>query len=277
MQRTGQKMQAAGDSVVQYSESNFGREPVPELYGKILLDEKTGQIYMKGPVVSVEFPLIIVRHGETDGNRRKVLHGQANGPENQLNETGKAQARQLAMDLFGELRRTFGLRLSELAKTGNLIILTSPLKRARDTAQFFIDYVKEKTGLLLEPQVRDDLREISFGKIDGLALDEIEDKELRDLVVRYRTTQDATINWQGTGESFMDTLIRAKRLVEALNRKYEGKDVVVVSFTHGTFGSSLRAVTGDKGLVKAANMIAFRDSILGCAVPHWLWKQGMES
>ena len=156
-----------------------------------------------------------------------------------------------------------------------MIILTSPLGRARETAQFFIDYINEKTGILLELQVQEDLREISFGKIDGLALDEIEDKELRDLVVRYRTIQDATINWKGTGESFMDTLIRAKRLLQALNRRYEGKDVVVISFTHGTFGSSLRALTGDRSLVKADNMIAFRDRILGCGVPHWLSKHGI--
>jgi len=230
---------------------------------------------MKGPVVRLEFPMVIVRHGETDGNRRKVLHGLVNGPENQLNERGKEQAKQLAMNLFAELERTFGPRLAELARSGDLIILTSPLKRARDTAQFFIDYVKEKTGILLEPQVQEDLKEISFGKIDGLALDEIEDQDLRDLVIKYRTTQDATINWQGTGESFVDTLIRAKRLLQALNKRYQGKDVVVVSFAHGTFGSSLRAVTGDKGLVKGANMIAFRDSILGCGVPHWLSEHGI--
>jgi broad specificity phosphatase PhoE len=261
----------------QDSKFNPDQVPVPGLNGQILSDKKTGQIFMKGPVVHLEFPMIIVRHGETDGNRRKVLHGLANGPENQLNETGKEQAKQLAINLFAELERMFGPRLAELARSGNLIILTSPLKRARDTAQFFIDYVKEKTGIFLEPQVQEDLREISFGKIDGLALGEIEDPDLRDLVIRYRTTQDATINWQGTGESFMDTLIRAKRLLQALNRRYQGKDVVVVSFTHGTFGSSLRAVTGDKSLVKGANMIAFRDRILGCGVPHWLWKQGIES
>ena len=258
-------------------ETDFGRVPVPQLNGQILSDKKTGQIYLKGPVVHLEFPMVIVRHGETDGNRRKVLHGLANGPENQLNERGKEQAKQLAMNLFAELEHTFGPRLPELARSGNLIILTSPLKRARDTAQFFIDYIKEKTGLLPELEVLEDLREISFGKIDGLALDEIEDKELRRLVVRYRTTQDATIDWQGTGESFVDTLIRAKRLLQALNRRYEGKDVVVVLFTHGTFGSSLRAVTGDKGLVKDAHMIAFRDNILGCGVPHWLSKHGIYS
>jgi broad specificity phosphatase PhoE len=263
--------------MVQNSESDFGHVHVPELNGQILLDKKTGRIYLKGPVVQLEFPLIIVRHGETDGNRRKVLHGLVDGPENQLNERGKAQAKQLAVNLFTELERTFGRRLFELAKSGNLIILTSPLKRARDTAQFFIDYVKEKPGLLLELEVLEDLREIAFGKIDGLALDEIEDKDLRNLVVRYRTTQDATIDWQGTGESFVDTLIRARRLLQALNRRYEGKDVVVVLFTHGTFGSSLRAVTGDKGLVKGANMIAFRDNILGCCVPHWLSKHGIYS
>jgi broad specificity phosphatase PhoE len=182
-----------GESMVQDSESDFGRVPVPQLNGQILSNKKTGQIYMKGPVVQLEFPMVIVRHGETDGNWRRVLHGLANGPENQLNERGKKQAKQLAVNLFAELECTFGPRLAELARSGNLIILTSPLKRARDTAQFFIDYVKEKTGLLLQLEVLEDLKEISFGKIDGLALDEIEDKELRDLVVRYRTTQDATI------------------------------------------------------------------------------------
>jgi len=265
-------MELAEESMVQDSESGLGRVPVPHLNGKILSDKKTGQIYLKGPVVHVEFPLVIVRHGETDANWRKVLHGLANGAENQLNERGKDQAKQLAMHLFAELEHMFGPRLVELAKSGNLIIMTSPLKRARDTAQFFIDYVEEKAGLLLELEVLEDLREISFGKIDGLALDEVEDKELRRLVVQYRTTQDATIDWQGTGESFVDTLIRAKRLLQALNRRYQGKDVVVVAFTHGTFGSSLRAVTGDKSLVNGSDMIAFRDNILACGVPHWLRK-----
>ena len=261
----------------QDSESDCGRVHVLELNGQILLDNKTGQIYLKGPVVRLEFPMVIVRHGETDANWRKVLHGLANGAENQLNERGKEQANQLAVHLFAELERMFGPRLSELARSGNLIVLTSPLKRARDTAQFFIDYIIEKTGLLLELEALEDLREISFGKIDGLALDEIEDKELRRLVVRYRTTQDATIDWQGTGESFMETLIRAKRLLQALNQRYRGKDVVVVTFTHGTFGSSLRAVTGDKSLVNGAHMIAFRDNILECGVPHWLSRQGVDS
>ena len=256
--------------MVQDLEADFARVAIPELNGQILSDKKTGQIFMKGPVVRLEFPMVIVRHGETDGNRRKVLHGLANGPENQLNEAGKKQARQLAINLLAELDRTFAPRLFELARSGNLIILTSPLRRARDTGRYFVDYVKEKTGILLELQVQEDLREISFGKIDGLALDEIEDKELRDLVVRYRTIQDATINWHGTGESFVDTLIRAKRLLQALNKRYQGRDVIVVVFTHGTFGSSLRAVTGDRSLVKTDNMIAFRNRILGCGIPHWL-------
>jgi broad specificity phosphatase PhoE len=263
--------------MVQDIETDFGFVPVPGLNGQILSDRKTGQVFMKGPAVQLEFPMIIARHGETDANRRNVLHGLANGPENQLNETGKEQATQLAKSLFAELNRTFGARLAELARSGNLIILTSPLKRAKHTAQFFIDYFKEKMGILLELQVKEDLREISFGKIDGLALDEIEDKELRDLVIRYRTIQDATINWQGTGESFVDTLIRAKRLLQALNNRYQGKDVSVILFTHGTFGSSLRVVTGDKSLVKGATMIAFRDNILGCGVPHWLSKHGIYS
>jgi broad specificity phosphatase PhoE len=257
---------------VQTTESNDARVPVGALNNQILVDRITGQVFLKGPVLDLKFPMIIVRHGETTGNQRKVLQGQADGPENQLNAAGKRQARETSKNLFEELENTLGSELLRYAEGGRLIVLTSPLARARETARYFIDYFRERTGVVLTSVVEDGLKEMSFGAIDGLALEEIEEKLFRDMVIRYRTTQDATLNWRDTGETFLDTLIRAENLIRRLNRLYQGKGVVVVSFTHGTFGSSLRTVLGDKSLVTDDNMIAFRDNILGNAVPYWLSK-----
>lgn len=253
------------------------RVPVPELNNQILVDKTTGQIFLRGPVLSLQFPMVITRHGQTAGNEREVAQGHADGPENQLNEIGRTQARQLAVNLFNELESTLGSRLPEMAKAAKLIILKSPIKRAQDTAQYFVEYFRERTGIQVGSLVEEGLTEISFGQIDGFALEDIEDEALRDLVVRYRNTQDATINWQGTGESFIDTLIRAKSLIESLNAAYKGKGVVVISFTHGTFGSSLRAIVGDRGLLKDDDMIAFRDNILEAGKAYWLSKRGLET
>ncbi|MFQ5824521.1 MAG: hypothetical protein ACE5JB_10740, partial [bacterium] len=63
-------------------------------------------------------------------------------------------------------------------------------------------------------------------------------------------------------------VFRAKRLIEKLNREYQGR--ILIAFTHGTYISALRTVLGDKTLLREDRMIAFRDNILGPAVPHWL-------
>ncbi len=256
---------------------NTTKVPVHELNNRIFVDKATGQIFLRGPVLSLQFPIIIARHGQTPGNERGVVQGHADGHENQLDEIGRRQARQLATNLFNELESTLGSRLPEMAKAGNLIILKSPIKRAQDTAQYFLDYFEERTGIQVGSLVEEGLTEISFGKIDGLALEDIEDEALRDLVVRYRNTQDATINWGGTGESFLDTLIRAKNLIESLNATYQGKDVVIISFSHGTFGSALRTVVGDRGILKDDGMVAFRDNILEAGNAYWLSKRGLET
>jgi broad specificity phosphatase PhoE len=214
--------------------------------------------------------MIMVRHGETDGNRKKVLQGRTDGPENQLNERGKEQGKEAAASLTADLESIFGSRLGERAEKGCLQVLTSPIRRARDTAGFFIQNFHEKTGVLLMAHTERDLVEISFGDIDGHTLEEIEDERLRNLVIRFRTTQDATINWQGKGESFLEAVIRARNLIERLNEQYGGRDAVVIAFTHGTFGNAMRTVLGDQSLTTAEGMIAFRDRIIGNGVVHWL-------
>jgi broad specificity phosphatase PhoE len=243
--------------------------PVRGLADEILVHKITGQLYMNGAAVRLKFPMLVVRHGETDGNLRSTLSGQVDGPENQLNAKGKQQAQQSASLVFADLEQRLGsVRLLELAQSGRLMILSSPITRAKHTAEAFVHCFHEKTSIGLDVILEEDLKEISLGKYDGCALEEIDDEDFAALVKRYRGTQDATIDWLGTGESFLAVAIRAKQLLDRLNQTHAGK--LVIAFSHGTFTSALRTTLGDRTLINEDGIVAFRDRIIGHAVPHWL-------
>ncbi|KAG8859369.1 hypothetical protein FRB96_004584 [Tulasnella sp. 330] len=116
----------------------------------------------------------LVRHGETEENRQHIIQGQLN---TQLSETGRDQARRLAV----------GLRDTEFARA-----YSSDLTRAVDTAQAVL---KLHPGTPLVPQKA--LRERYFGALQGkvrTSRDNPPDAELLDdLVNRSLTWWDATI------------------------------------------------------------------------------------
>ena len=91
--------------------------------------------------------VVLVRHGETDWTRTRQHTGRTDLP---LDEEGREQARPVADALRG---RTFGL------------VLTSPLRRARETA--------ELAGFLAVAQDRDDLAEWDYGDYEGRTTKEI--------------------------------------------------------------------------------------------------------
>jgi broad specificity phosphatase PhoE len=93
-----------------------------------------------------------VRHGETDWNLGNRFQGRADPP---LNETGRAQARELAATLAG---RSFAA------------VYSSPLRRAFETAEI----VAESHGL--RPVAVEGLREVDVGAWQGLTRDEVEER-----------------------------------------------------------------------------------------------------
>jgi probable phosphoglycerate mutase len=98
--------------------------------------------------------ILFIRHGETDWNRIKRIQGHIDIP---LATTGFDQAQRLARRIADEVKQ--GARLDA--------IYSSDLQRARQTAQPIGD------ALGLPPQLRENLRERSYGAFQGYDSDEI--------------------------------------------------------------------------------------------------------
>jgi broad specificity phosphatase PhoE len=98
--------------------------------------------------------IFLVRHGETEWNRARRYQGWSDSP---LTARGIAQAEAL------------GRRLCAVPEVAEAEILTSPIGRARRTAEI----IAECLGRRAPPRCDERLREISLGGWDGLDRREI--------------------------------------------------------------------------------------------------------
>jgi len=98
--------------------------------------------------------ILLVRHGETEGNLQRRYQGGSDSP---LTERGVAQA------------HAIGHLLATLPYAASARIAASPLGRARRTAEILRGYL----GAAPELHIDDRLREISIGAWDGLTYREI--------------------------------------------------------------------------------------------------------
>lgn len=95
--------------------------------------------------------LLLIRHGETDWNRRQCFQGQI---DTELNERGLLQAARLGQHLGDSAEVLDGLVVSDLIRTRQT---AAPLAGARH----------------LLPRFTAELREQAFGILEGLSFDEI--------------------------------------------------------------------------------------------------------
>lgn len=143
--------------------------------------------------------ICLVRHGETDWNLQNILQGSSDIP---LNETGKLQA----------------LKSSEVLKDSHWdIIISSPLKRARETA----DIINQKLSIQVEEM--NQFRERNYGKAEGLPL-----KEYNKMLP----------NIPGL-ESHESVTKRITKGLEIIQNKYPNKNVLIVA--HGAVINSILA------------------------------------
>ena len=148
--------------------------------------------------------LFVVRHGETEYNRRGLYQGHADSP---LTETGRAQARLLA-----PRSRQLGCGAT---------VYCSDLGRARSTAE-----------LLVEPGVQRirteaDLRERGYGTCEGMSRTEI--------AVRHPEVAGGRVGSSGYtppgGETMQAFIERIRGAFERIAGNHAGGRVLVV--THG--------------------------------------------
>jgi broad specificity phosphatase PhoE len=137
--------------------------------------------------------LLLARHGETAANVDGLLLGRADPP---LTEQGRAQARALAAALPPPDR-----------------VVSSPLRRARDTA----------TAFGCEVEVDERWIELDYGDLDGRPPSTVP----AEMWERWRADPTAA---PGGGESLADLGVRVRAACASLS--HDATDKIVVAVTH---------------------------------------------
>jgi probable phosphoglycerate mutase len=146
--------------------------------------------------------LLLVRHGATTATEEGRFSGEA-GVE--LSDQGRGQAARL-----GE----------RLAHQNITAIYSSPLSRALDTARIIADHCH------VAPLTRDELREISHGRWEGLTRDEVEDQFGQEYAA---WDADPFTFAPSGGESGVAVLARALPVIREMVTRHTGEQVLVVS------------------------------------------------
>jgi broad specificity phosphatase PhoE len=150
--------------------------------------------------------LLLVRHGETEGNVSRRLQGS----EDPLTERGRRQARELAAHLSG--------------RDDVVALYASPYRRAFETARA-IGY-----ALGMEPEPRAGLAELDVGEAAGYRFDAWVEA-FPEEAGRFRT-EGVDYRWP-KGESGRDLSARAEGEVERILGEHGGGVGAVVVVSHG--------------------------------------------
>lgn len=145
--------------------------------------------------------MVLVRHGEAEGNRELRYLGDHDAP---LTARGTAQAEQVAQASGG-----YGVRA----------IYSSPLSRALETAWAMGRVVGTS------PRVEPELREVSYGAWEGLLHAEVAERD-PDRLREWEA--DSTVAPPG-GESLRDMAARVVACADRLAHAHGGECVTVVS------------------------------------------------
>lgn len=150
--------------------------------------------------------LYIVRHGETDWNAKRIMQGNTDVP---LNQVGIEQAKYIQKDLEHEVLD---------------VCISSPLKRARDTASIICN---EKIPVYLDIR----LEERELGELEGKSVD----------LYNSKMYWDYSLNSNDNGvESIQDLFLRVTSFYEDLKIKYKDKTVLIVA--HGAVVRALHFI-----------------------------------
>jgi probable phosphomutase (TIGR03848 family) len=154
--------------------------------------------------------VLLIRHGRTSANTAGILAGRASGIG--LDATGAQQAADLASRLAGVHLRA---------------VVTSPLRRCRQTAQTLI--TEQSDGCVYA--VERGLVECGYGEWTGRSLRELSKDKLWSAIQQ----QPSAVRFPG-GESMSEMSTRAIAAVRAWNTRIEaehGSDAIWAAVSHG--------------------------------------------
>ncbi len=153
--------------------------------------------------------IYLLRHGETEGPKR-VYKGHIDVP---LSKNGIMQVEKVAQK-FKEFIKKYDFN--------NSIILSSPLDRAVKTAEIL------SKNLKINMEIMELLKERSFGKWEGLSIDQII-SSYPDEFDRWR--QNPVLFYPPDGESTLEVSKRAKRAIEEILKRYKEYQIIITA--HG--------------------------------------------
>lgn len=146
--------------------------------------------------------IILIRHGECEGNIKGMFRGRSDFP---LNERGLAQARDLAREL-----KSFPIQH----------IFTSPLLRARQTAEI----IACEHGL--EIKIEEGLNNIELGRWEGRLMQEIARLYPQEWGLWLNNPEQLKLKDM---ETLYEVQIRAKHCLDRLVEQYSGEVLTLVS------------------------------------------------
>ena len=174
----------------------------------------------------------LLRHGQTDWNINFLLQGVTDIP---MNQTGIEQVR---------------LAASAIRRQDWDIVLTSPLGRARQTAEILLEEVGFDS--MVEEQL---LIERSFGEAEGLSHEQWREK--------YSNLDEIP-----GGESRTELAARSQLVVDAVARRFAGKRVLAVS--HGALIRTLIAIASQNQLPREGERLGNASlNIMGHEQDNW--------
>lgn len=237
----------------------------------IIVNSDTGELRYADEFkpLMLGFELVFIRHGETFGNcgqvtrdgqidfdmvasnRRdhecRIFQGNVDREINQLTERGKDQAKEVAKKLTESY-------IDKLWVPDH--VLVSPLTRAMETAQPFID----QHGYLDRVIIHHGIVEQSFGAWENRRVCDFKPDDKCHL---FYKNQNALVKQDGNdeysahqeAENFCDVLVRANRILTELNKLHPGKKIVM--FSHSMFGAACCILLHKGQTFENSNYLAF--------------------
>lgn len=249
------------DKVYPQDAVSFERRGVPAGLAGVYEELPGGAVRQASPdplvaaLYAARIELFTVRHGETVTNRARLLAGSGiDAPltttPNEKGVHGESQARAAALKMYENLGGDGWAREILAGIRRPLVILASPLKRARQTAAALQELLDQRSRALAkgpphrlyEARVERGLTELAFGELEGWTIDKAETlagwPAFNGISGEGRTFLDRFPK----GESRFDVMIRQRGVLRRIIKDYPGRQVV--TFAHFETVVAQKAVLG---------------------------------